>query len=183
MLLADPHVRFHRSYLAALDEFVKAGEERNAYLPSLGAEEGFPGVHFSRQAVEDPRVFAQLVEFLLDQRRAEAPRPRSYVPFTELWMAEGDEYLGRISLRHELNDLLFTWGGHIGYAVRPSARRRGLASAALLDMLEVCRERGLDPVLITCDVDNVGSRRTIEKAGGQYEDTREGKLRYWVSVA
>ena len=182
MELADPHPRFHRSYVAALDEFVAAGEERNAYLPSLQAEDGFSGVHFTRDQIEDPAVFAALVEFLLAQRKPEAPRPRSYVPFTELWMVEGEEYLGRISLRHELNELLFTWGGHIGYVVRPSARRRGLASAALLDMLEVCRDLRIDPVLVTCDVDNTASRRTIEKAGGQYEDEREGKLRYWLSV-
>jgi predicted acetyltransferase len=95
-------------------------------------------------------------------------------------MSEGDEYLGRISLRHELNALLHEWGGHIGYAVRPSARRRGHATAALRRMLEICGERGIDPVLVTCDVDNRASRRTIEGAGGEYEDTREGKLRFWV---
>jgi len=182
MRLVDPHPRFHRSFLAALDEFVAAGEDRHASLPSLPAEGTFPGVHFTREALEDPAGFAALVGFLLGQRDPATPRPRAYVPATELWMAEGEEFLGRISLRHELNELLFTWGGHIGYAVRPSARGRGLAAAALLDMLEVCREHGIDPVLITCDVDNIASQRTIEKAGGQYEDTREGKLRYWVPV-
>jgi predicted acetyltransferase len=97
-------------------------------------------------------------------------------------MVEAGEVVGRISLRHELNELLFTWGGHIGYSVRPSARRRGHATAALAGMLEVCRGKGIDPVLITCDVDNVASRRTIEGAGGVYEDTRDGKLRFWVDL-
>jgi predicted acetyltransferase len=50
-------------------------------------------------------------------------------------------------------------------------------------MLEVCRDRGIDPVLVTCDVDNEPSRRTIEGAGGVYENTREGKLRYWIPVS
>ena len=49
-------------------------------------------------------------------------------------------------------------------------------------MLEVCRDRGIDPVLVTCDVDNTGSRRVIEGAGGRYEDTRVGKRRYWVHL-
>jgi predicted acetyltransferase len=178
--LADPDPRFHRSYLEAIDEFVAAGEDRHGMLPSMPAQGSFGGVHFTREGVEDPEVFAELVRFLLGQRDPQAPRPRAYVPFTELWIAEGAEYLGRIALRHELNELLFTWGGHIGYAVRPSARRRGLASAALLDMLEVAGRHGIDPVLVTCDLDNTASRRTIEKAGGQYEDTRDGKLRYWV---
>jgi hypothetical protein len=45
-----------------------------------------------------------------------------------------------------------------------------------------CRsaEMGIDPVLVTCDPDNVGSRRAIEADAGVYEDTREGKRRYWV---
>ena len=63
-------------------------------------------------------------------------------------MAEGDEYLGRVTLRHELTAALLTWGGHIGYAVRPSARRRGHASAALHGMLGVAGQRGIDPVLV-----------------------------------
>ena len=183
MRLVDPHVRFHRSYLAAADEFEAAGEPRHGYFPSWPAEGQSPGVDFTRDSLQDVDQFGELVHFLLSQREPETPRPRAYVPFTELWMAEGEEILGRITLRHELNEMLFTWGGHIGYGVRPSARRRGHATAALVEMLEVCRARGIDPVLVTCDVDNEASRRTIERAGGEYEDTRQGKLRYWIPVS
>jgi len=180
--LVDPHVRFHRSFLAAVDEFVAAGEAHHAGLLSWPADRVFPGIEFTRSSLEDPVEFRHLTGFVLGQRDPAALRPRAYVSYTELWMAEGDEYLGRVSLRHELNELLYTWGGHIGYAVRPGARRRGHASAALRGMLEVCRDRRVDPVLITCDVDNVPSRKTIEGAGGVYEDTREGKLRYWIDL-
>ena len=181
MELVDPHPRFHRSYLQAVQECVAAGEEeRQAGLLSWPAQGDFPAVDFTQESVRSAEGFTELVRFLLDQRHDATPRPRAYVPFTELWMADGDTYLGRISLRHELNELLFEWGGHIGYWVRPSARRRGHATAALLEMLELCGDRDIDPVLVTCDVDNDASRRTIERAGGSYEDTREGKLRYWV---
>jgi predicted acetyltransferase len=180
MELVDPHPRFHRSYLAAADELIEAGQVRHAGFPSLPAEGAFPGVEYTRESLAEPENFAALVRLLLEQRDPDAARPRAYVPFTELWMTDGDEYLGRISLRHELNALLHEWGGHIGYVVRPSARRQGHASAALRTMLEICGDRGIDPVLITCDVDNEASRRTIEGVGGDYEDTREGKLRYWV---
>lgn len=182
MRLLDPDSRYHRSYLAALAEFAEAGEERYAEPPSWSAEEGVPAADFTPAALRDDQVFADFVGFLLAQRDPAAPRPRAYVPFTELWMVESGEYVGRISLRHELNGLLHEWGGHIGYAVRPSARRRGYASAALSGMLALCRERGMEEVLVTCDVDNVASRRIIEGHGGCYEDTRMGKRRYWVPL-
>ncbi len=185
MQLVDPSPRLHRSFLAALDELVSAGEELYARLPSWPAEGAFPGIDVTRDSLDAPEAFAAYCAFLLEQRDPAAARPRAYVPFTELWLAEGpalEEYLGRISLRHELTEPLFEWGGHIGYVVRPSARRRGLASAALAGMLEVCRARGIDPVLVTCDVDNAASRRTIERADGRYEDTRVGKRRYWIDL-
>jgi predicted acetyltransferase len=178
--LATPHPRFHRSFLEAADEFLAAGEEKYAKLLRLPPDDGFPGVEYTREALESPGVFAEYAAFVASQSRDDAPRPASYVAATERWMVADGAYVGSISLRHTLTDLLLTWGGHIGYSVRPSARRRGHASRALALMLPVCAERGIDPVLVTCDTDNVGSRRTIEKNGGVYEDTREGKLRYWV---
>ncbi len=179
MELVEPHVRFHRSFLAALEEFTAAGEERYAGLPVFGWN-GSPGDPFPAEAVVEPPGFARLVRVVVEAKNPFAARPADYVPWTELWMARGDEYLGRITLRHELTDALLTWGGHIGYAVRPSARRQGHASAALRGMLAVAEARNIDPVLVTCDVDNLGSRRVIEGAGGVFEDVREGKRRYWV---
>ena len=179
MELVDPAPRFHRSFLSALDEFVAAGEARHAGLPTFGWGDGV-GEEFTRDRIADPDGFAALVRFVVGAKRPFAPRPADYVPWTELWMAEGDEYLGRITLRHELTDALLTWGGHIGYAVRPSARRRGHASSALRSMLRLAGERGIDPVLVTCDLDNTASRTVIERAGGVFEDIREGKRRYWV---
>ena len=192
MRLVDPHPRFQRSFLEAIDELEAAGEDLYARLPSWPAEDGFPGLEVTRESLTSPTAFADYCTFLLHQRDPDAARPRAYVAFTELWLAadpagaadgpDQDRWLGRISLRHELTEPLLEWGGHIGYVVRPSARGRGHATAALAGMLEVCRRRGTDPVLVTCDVDNVASRRTIERAGGRYEDTRLGKLRYWIDL-
>jgi predicted acetyltransferase len=74
-------------------------------------------------------------------------------------------------------------GGHIGYDVRPSARRRGHATEMLRQALRVANELGIDPALITCDVDNVGSRTVIERNGGVLEDERNGKLRFWAPTS
>jgi predicted acetyltransferase len=74
-------------------------------------------------------------------------------------------------------------GGHIGYDVRPSARQRGHATAMLAAALPVARGLGIDRVLVTCDDDNIASRKVIEASGGVLEDQRGDKLRYWVPTS
>ena len=106
------------------------------------------------------------------------PRPRAQ--HARAGSRSDGRLVGFISLRHELNDFLLEQGGHIGYAVRPADRGRGLATAATALMLQECRRRGIDPVLITCDEDNAASAAVIERNGGVLEDVRHGKRRYWV---
>jgi len=178
--LVDPHPDFHRSFLEAADEFIAEGREPYAGIVSLASSGDFPGVEFSRAGLERPDEFRRYIDYLLADRFEETPRPRDWVSCTVRWIVEEADYLGRVSLRHQLTDALLTWGGHIGYGVRPSARGRGAATYALSAILSLCRERGIDPALVTCDVDNAASRRTIEHNGGIYEDTRQGKLRFWV---
>jgi predicted acetyltransferase len=105
---------------------------------------------------------------------------------TYWWIADGNTYLGAISLRHHLNEYLIRIGGHIGYHVRPSARQRGLATWALGEVLPYARARGLDRVLITCVDGNVASARTIERQGGVLEDIRDTEdgpvRRYWITL-
>ena len=98
----------------------------------------------------------------------------------------GDVIVGRASVRFELDDYLAEAGGHIGYAVLARHRRRGHATEILRQSVVVARSEGADDVLVTCGVDNVGSRLVIERCGGQFDgvvhDTREGidKRRYWI---
>ncbi len=94
--------------------------------------------------------------------------------------------VGRVSIRHELNDFLLRYGGHIGYAVRPAYRRRGYAGALLRHGLGVTTGLGITRALLTCDVGNVGSERTIVGCGGVLEDVvamtdgSGSRARYWI---
>lgn len=132
------------------------------------------------QRWHEPEVFDEYTRTLWADRLEESPRPVGFVPSTTFWYADGAEYLGRIALRHRLNPFLRELGGHVGYDVRPSTRCRGHATAMLRGLLPYAAERGLGQVLVTCDEDNVASRKVIEACGGTLEDARRGKLRYWV---
>lgn len=94
--------------------------------------------------------------------------------------------VGRVGVRHELNDFLASHGGHIGYAVRPAYRRRGYATAMLRQALAVAAAVGVRDALVTCDVDNVGSARVIERCGGRFDglapacERSPSKRRYWI---
>lgn len=108
---------------------------------------------------------------------------------TQYLALDGQGHLiGMIQLRHTLNDYLLKFGGHIGYSVRPSERRKGYATQMLLLCAQEARKLGIDRVLVTCDASNVGSRGVIEKAGGILEDsipnpaTGQDTLRFWLNV-
>jgi predicted acetyltransferase len=107
------------------------------------------------------------------------------VPATFLIAESDGNLIGRTSIRHELNDFLFNFGGHIGYGVRPSYRRQGFATEVLRQSLAYARELGITEVLVTCLDNNEGSKRVIESHGGLLENKVEfeGALlrRYWIT--
>ena len=109
--------------------------------------------------------------------------PEGFVPAIKfLSFDETGLPLGFLALRLSLNDKLFVEGGHIGYSIRPSQRRKGLAKLQLELGLAEARKQGLERVLITCDEDNEASRRTILSAGGVYENTIDRSQRYWIDI-
>lgn len=94
------------------------------------------------------------------------------VPETHLWRVEGDAFLGSVGIRHRLNAVLEQWGGHIGYAVRPSAQGRGLATGMLAEALDWARQHlPLEQVMLTVNTKNPASIAVIEKNGGILQDT------------
>lgn len=142
---------------------------------------GFWGEH---QPVLSPEGYRSWVETLLAEGDPDTPSPAGRVKCSYFWITDADDvWVGFLALRRSLNDFLFEQGGHIGYSVRPSRRRRGHAKGALRDALAEAARLDLPRVLVTCDDDNVGSARTIESCGGVWEDTRNDKRRYWVPTA
>jgi predicted acetyltransferase len=96
---------------------------------------------------------------------------------------------GMIQVRHEFNDFLAKYGGHIGYSIRPCDRRKGYGTAQLQAVLPYCWSIGLNEVLITCLRGNTGSEKIILACGGVYESTvtlhdeKQGDLflkRFWI---
>ena len=174
-ILSLPVTDVHGSFLSAIEELRAEGRGRPEDNTMIG--------HDIRQwsgRWDSPEGFSAYVFGLRAQSVEDTPRPEGWVPDTTWWWLDGPEFLGRIALRHRLNEYLRTLGGHIGYDVRPSARRRGHATAMLAAALPRAHAMGIDPVLVTCDVDNVASRRVIEANGGVLENELQGKLRFWV---
>ncbi|MGW5360383.1 GNAT family N-acetyltransferase [Actinopolymorpha pittospori] len=175
--LVTPTPDVRASFLLAMAEFRAEGRGGGTDTSMIGRE------HREYAATWDtPDGFAAYVADLRAAAREETPRPEGFVPSTTLWYVENAEYLGRLAIRHRLTRFLLDIGGHIGYDVRPSVRRRGYATAMLRAALPVVRDLGIDRALVTCDTDNVGSRKVIEANGGIFEDERNGKLRYWVAT-
>jgi predicted acetyltransferase len=158
-------------------EFLRA---HRATSPSVGNflhyyEEGMP--------------FQRYLDVLAEQERGEH-LPANHVPSTFLFAFAGTSIVGRVSIRHSLNPHLERVGGHIGYVVVPEYRRRGYATAILRQSRQIARQKlGLTRVLVTCDDDNVGSIKAIEKNGGILEsivavpDGDTLMRRYWIATA
>ena len=168
--LTEPSECYRESYLTALREFQAEGKNLKPSFEEVAAH--FPG----------------FLQHMRDQGDRSKLKP-GRVPSSEFWLIDGDDYVGSISLRHELTEDLVDKGGHIGYKIRPSRRQQGYGTLILCYGLEQARALGLTRVLLTCDEQNLGSRKVIESNGGvlensiQLEAWPEKICRYWIALS
>ena len=123
------------------------------------------------------------VKFVENTKYKETVTP-GFVTAHTFFALDNNKIVGIINARHELNDYLLNFGGHIGYSVRKSERRKGYGKKMLNYISEFLFSLGLEKVLITCDKKNIASKRTIESCGGILENEviEESRitLRYWI---
>lgn len=111
---------------------------------------------------------------------------KGFVPGTTYFYIQDDKVIGMCNIRHCLNDALLQHGGHIGYSIAPSMRRLGHATSLLKEVIKIGKQWDIYPILITCNKENIASRKTIEKCGGRFEnefynkETKETILRFWI---
>jgi predicted acetyltransferase len=156
------------------EEFMRAHRATSPEIP------GF--LHYYKEGMP----FSRYLELLAEQERGVNLLP-NHVASTFLFAFVETRIVGRVSIRHSLNAFLQRVGGHIGYVVVPEFRRLGYATTILRLSVQIAREKlGIDRILVTCDDDNIGSIRTIEKNGGILENVVSGpdldkpKRRYWI---
>lgn len=167
--LVEPSPNLEASYIDYISEWEKSGERIVPYG--------------SRR---DGKRFTELLRRWAFQKTADMYK-KGFVPASLYFLIDqSGKIYGALQIRHELNDFLRNEGGHIGYGIRPSARRQGLATRMLALSLEKARALGLSRVLITCDKNNLGSAKTIRKNGGilENEAAHEHRVtqRYWIQL-
>ena len=167
--LVTPSFELKNGYLELLDEQHQAGED---YFQSASAQ----------------KDFAAFVEELNSQSKG-INLPLGFVPMSTFWMTNSSQMiLGRSVVRHFLTPALEHHGGHIGYVIRSSERKQGYGALILSLTLEKAHALGLARVRITCDTDNIGSVKVIEKNNGVLSATtiseQTGKLisQYWIDL-
>ena len=165
MQLIKPTVQSFESYRAAIAEF---------------EAHGVTGIWSLYGPLDDPETYVGRMESFESGKDL----PEHLVPASMYWLVDGSEFIGYLSIRHRLNESLEQFGGHIGYGIRPTQWNRGYGSRILELGLPKAREWGIERALLTCNKQNVASRRIIEKNGGVLRDeiNVDGRavLRFWI---
>lgn len=163
-----PNEQYKESFLEALKEFHAEGNELRYDIENID------------------KNFDAFIKNVED--RIAGYDPDQAVPDTLFWLVDNNEFIGRVSLRHRLNEKLKQYGGHIGYYIRPTKRRMGYGYIAMELTLPEAKKLGIQNVLVTCDDDNEASQKIIQKFGGILQDTiqteysKKPLMRWWINL-
>ena len=171
-----PSIKRKKEIIEFLDEFVKYGSDING--------------SGSLDKIYDGYTFEEALDMCLrleDEEYAKSVGKCSGKTFL-LVREDDNKIVGTINLRWNLTDAMLKFGGHIGYGIRPTERRKGYNKINLYMVLKVAKKIGLDRVMLDCNVNNIGSDNTIKSLGGVLErtevDPSDNKLTnvYWIDV-
>lgn len=166
--LVKPQSDLKYEYLSFYQEWKESGEDMVPWVIS-----------------KDPSDFQGMLNSLSDSEKGLGV-PEGWVPDSTFWLINHhNRVLGAVNIRHRLTEYLFNAGGHIGYGIRPSERRKGLATILLGLSLIEAKKLGIEDALVVCDAVNIGSEKTIIKNGGKpdtdfIEDDGNVIKRYWI---
>lgn len=164
--LIDPTPLRKNDFLNMIEEFCGANEK-----------------HFIHEDILMNEGFEAYLEWLQLGRKAQLDE---YCPWSAFWAIEqrNNCFVGLCSVRHKLSSWMAEYGGHIGYRVRPSKRRKGYGTQILNLALTKAKEYGIDRILIVCESHNFGSIGVIKNNNGVFERqvSINGTLlnRYWI---
>ncbi|MEW9501006.1 GNAT family N-acetyltransferase [Jeotgalibacillus marinus] len=168
--LTRPSERLKDQYLAYYQEWIKSGEP---FIP---------------QAItKDPSDFQEMLKLFTNEEKGIGLRAGWVSSSTFLLIGEDERMIGAVHIRHKLTEDLLNSGGHIGYGIRPSERRKGFATKLLELALIEAKSLGISKVLVVCDEDNRASAKTISNNNGlQIEDfiEEDGNViqRFWIDT-
>ena len=171
--LIIPNEQYLTDYLEACYEYKRAG--------------------ITSYDLHDPKKFDKWRYTIFDKYRNESlgiGLPDGYVPGTTYWLVDGDEWIGSGQIRHQLTEGLLRLGGHIGYGIRCTKWNQGYGTLQLKLLLDEAFRLGIDKALVTCNKENIGSARVIEKNDGVLQDiipnvidgTPIQTCRYWIDL-
>ncbi|MDO3413401.1 GNAT family N-acetyltransferase [Saccharibacillus sp. CPCC 101409] len=166
--LVKPQMELKDEYLSFYQEWIESGEDMVPWVIS-----------------KDPSDFQSMLKSLSDNEQGYG-LPEGWVPDSTYWLVNQDnKVLGAVNIRHRLTEYLNNAGGHIGYGICPTQRKKGYATILLELALKEARKLGISEVLVVCDAVNIASEKTIIKNGGTpdadfIEDDGNVIKRYWI---
>lgn len=169
--LIKPTIKLKDEYLSFYQEWVDSGEDMVPWVIQ-----------------RDPSNFEEMLQFIQDHENG-INLPEGWGPDSTFWLInENNRVLGAVNIRHRLTEFLLYQGGHIGYGIRPSERRKGYATKILALSLEKAKELGITKALVVCDETNEASYKVIIKNGGEpdtdfVEDDGNVIKRLWINLS